>query len=388
MCANRSVATACASASHSSTRTTATTANSPSSPLPPPSGCVRCAAKRATSRAASVPPVERWIPSRLGSQLARELRYDGPVSDEWDGDTTATGLSDSSPGLRPARDSRNRAVPDSRNRAGMTVLTGTAAGQMFKLQTGTSLIGRAQNAEIRLIDDGVSRQHASIRYEGKAMWLSDLDSRNGTFVNGTRLTEAVQLKDGDKIQVGRTTVLRFAYHDALDDSFHESLLSSALRDGLTKLFNKRYLMDRLDSELKFAHRHQTSVSLLMIDIDHFKEVNDKHGHLAGDAVLVAVANVLVRASRNEDVVARFGGEEMVIILRAIEVVAATAVAERLRKLIDAERIPFAGRELHATISIGVAGYPSTPAKTPEALVEAADQALYRAKHEGRNRVSR
>ena len=302
------------------------------------------------------------------------------MSDEWDEDTTATGLSDSSPGLRP--------VPSSRNRACLTVLTGTAAGHMFKLQTGTSLIGRAQNAEIRLIDDGVSRQHASLRYDGKSMWVTDLDSRNGTFVNGTRLTEAVQLKDGDKIQVGRTTVLRFAYHDALDDSFHESLLSSALRDGLTKLFNKRYLMDRLDSELKFAHRHQTSVSLLMIDIDHFKQVNDKHGHLAGDAVLASFAAALHKAVRNEDVVARFGGEEIAIILRAIGMEPAVHLGERLRRLLENTPVPFNDTQLHATVSIGVASFPTLPIETPEALVEAADQALYRAKHGGRNRVAR
>jgi len=302
------------------------------------------------------------------------------VSDEWDEDTTATGLSDSSPGLRP--------VPNSRNRACLTVLTGTAAGQMFKLQTGTSLIGRAHNAEIRLTDDGVSRQHASLRYDGKSMWVSDLDSRNGTFVNGTRLTELVQLKDGDKIQVGRTTVLRFAYHDALDDSFHESLLSSALRDGLTKLFNKRYLMDRLDSELKFAHRHQTSVSLLMIDIDHFKQVNDRHGHLAGDAVLEAFAAALHKAVRNEDVVARFGGEEIAIILRAIGMEPAVHLGERLRRLLENTPVPFNDTQLHATVSIGVASFPTLPIETPEALVEAADKALYRAKHAGRNRVAR
>jgi diguanylate cyclase (GGDEF)-like protein len=268
------------------------------------------------------------------------------------------------------------------------VLTGTAAGNMFKLQTGTSLIGRAQNAEIRLIDDGVSRQHASLRYDGKSMWVSDLDSRNGTFVNGTRLTEAVQLKDGDKIQVGRTTVLRFAYHDALDDSFHESLLSSALRDGLTKLFNKRYLMDRLDSELKFAHRHQTSVSLLMIDIDHFKQVNDKHGHLAGDAVLASFAAALHKAVRNEDVVARFGGEEIAIILRAIGMEPAVQLGERLRRLLENTPVPFNDTQLRATVSIGVASFPTLPVETPEALVEAADKALYRAKHAGRNRVAR
>ena len=300
------------------------------------------------------------------------------MADEWDEDTTATGNSD--PGLRPETTSRNRAT--------LTVLTGNAAGHMFKLHTGSSLVGRAQNAEIRLVDDGVSRQHASVRFDGKKLSVNDLDSRNGTFVNGNKITGPTTLDDGDKIQVGRTTVLRFAYHDALDETFHENLLSSALRDGLTKLFNKRYLMDRLDSELKFARRHDTAVGLLMIDLDHFKTVNDQHGHLAGDAVLAAFAHALLKAVRNEDVVARFGGEEMVIVLWAIVIDAAVALAERLRKLLEQTAVAFNDGELHATVSIGVAGYPATQADSVAALIEAADKALYRAKKAGRNRVSR
>ena len=199
---------------------------------------------------------------------------------------------------------------------------------------------------------------------------------------------AVELKDGDKVQVGRGTVLRFGFQDALDESFHENLLSSALRDGLTKLFNKRYLMDRLDSELKFALRHETSLSLLLLDIDHFKKVNDTHGHLAGDAVLANLAQVLGRAVRNEDVVARFGGEEFAIILRAIGIEPAIHMAERLRRLVEQTSASTGGAALKATVSIGVAGLPSTGVKTPEQLVEAADQALYAAKDDGRNCVRR
>jgi diguanylate cyclase (GGDEF)-like protein len=147
-------------------------------------------------------------------------------------------------------------------------------------------------------------------------------------------------------------------------------------------------MERLDSELKFARRHETQVSLLMLDIDHFKTVNDDHGHLAGDAVLVHLAQLLMRAVRNEDVVARFGGEELAVILRAIPIEQAMQLAERLRKLVDGSPVEYADKTLHATVSIGVAGYPTTNAETVDALVDAADQALYRAKHGGRNRVAR
>ena len=300
------------------------------------------------------------------------------MAESWDEDTTATNI----PEMTEAPKVEHH------RRACITALSGTSTGQVFKLARAANVIGRAPDAQIRILDDGVSRQHAIIRAEGDTVAIEDLTSRNGTFLNGQRVTAAVPLKEGDKIQIGRTTVLRFAYHDELDESFHENLLSSALRDPLTKLFNKRYLMDRLDSELKFAKRHETAVSVLMLDIDHFKKVNDNHGHLAGDAVLAHLANVLTRAVRNEDVVARFGGEELVIILRAISIDLAIALGERLRKLVEHTAIEHQSRTLKVTMSVGAAGYPSTRADTVEQLIDAADQALYRAKHAGRNRVAR
>src|SRR6185436_6279910 len=133
--------------------------------------------------------------------------------------------------------------------------------------------------------DGLSRAHARIRAETDRAWVEDMGSRNGTYLNGVKIAQATELHDGDKISLGRGTVIRYGFQDDLDESFHENLLSSALRDGLTKLFNKRYFLERLDSELKFAQRHTTALSLLMLDLDHFKKINDTMGHLAGDIVL-------------------------------------------------------------------------------------------------------
>jgi two-component system cell cycle response regulator len=298
------------------------------------------------------------------------------VASEWDEDTNATSQNELAP-----------SAAASPRKATLTVLTGNSAGHMFKCSHDL-MIGRAPTASVRVDDDGVSRSHVRIKFVDGAAWCEDLKSRNGTFVNGARLSGQVKLSDGDKIQVGRSTVLRFAFQDALDESFHENLLSSALRDGLTKLFNKRYFMERLDSELKFAQRHETAVSLLLLDIDHFKKVNDTRGHLAGDAVLMQLATVLAKAVRNEDVVARFGGEELAIILRAIAIDGAAQMGERVRRLVEGTTTWFSGSEIKATVSIGIASYPSTPVKTTEELVEAADRALYRAKNGGRNRVSR
>jgi len=300
------------------------------------------------------------------------------VAESWDDDTTATGVE--VPELASEEAHRKRPC--------VTVLTGVASGQLYKLPPGEVVLGRAPDATIRIGDDGVSRHHARFRVETGEIWIEDLRSRNGTFLNGKRVEQLTALRDGDKIQVGRTTVLRFAYHDELDESFHETLLSSALRDPLTRLFNKRYFLDRLDRELKFARRHGTALSLLLVDLDHFKRVNDTHGHLAGDAVLANLASVLVRAVRNEDVVARFGGEEMAIILRAVALEPALLLADRLRRLVEQTVTHHDGHELRATASIGAAEYPSCRAETVEELIDAADRALYRAKGTGRNRVSR
>ncbi len=296
--------------------------------------------------------------------------------DEWDEETTGTDL-----GVPVLDDKTHR-------RPCLTVLTGTSTGQIHKLIQGTHVIGRKQDCQLRITDDGISRRHAQIRCDGDRVWIEDLGSRNGTFLNTRPVDGTTLLEDGDKIQIGRATVLRYALHDALDESFHDNLVSSALRDPLTRLFNKRYLVDRLDSELKFAQRHETAVSILMLDLDHFKRINDSLGHLAGDAVLSRLAGVLIKAVRNEDVVARFGGEEIVVILRSISLDLAMMLGERLRKLVENTTIEHQGRTIESTVSVGVACFPSTRAETVDDLIEAADQALYRAKHAGRNTVSK
>ena len=233
----------------------------------------------------------------------------------------------------------------------------------------------------------MSRHHARIRPGEGGIWIEDLGSRNGTFVNGIKVTGPVRLEDGDKIHVGRSSIVKFTYHDALDDSFQERVVVSALRDPLTRLYNKRYFDERLDAELRFAHRHGSQLALLMIDVDHFKRVNDQRGHLVGDTVLASVAQALARAIRNEDVVARVGGEEFVVILRATALDQALLLGERLRRKVEELRIEHdgGGEPLQVTVSIGAAAL--TPGVgTADELVGAADRALYAAKQAGRNRV--
>jgi two-component system cell cycle response regulator len=300
-----------------------------------------------------------------------------PVA-EWDDETSVTMQADLA---LPTRSER-------RDRAYLIVLAGNSVGQMFKIPGGEAVIGRGRTAEVRLFDEGVSREHARIRTDGIRLYVEDLGSRNGTFCNGKKVDAPVPLGDGDKIQVGRTTILKFTYHDALDESFHEQMYESALRDALTKAYNKRYFADRLDGEFRFARRHDTSMALLMLDIDHFKKINDTYGHPAGDAVLVAVADALTRSVRNEDVVARYGGEEFAIILRSINVEGGRILGERLRRMIELMQVDVGGAHpLKVTVSVGIAAFPESNVQNGVELVEAADTALYRAKNGGRNRIS-
>src|SRR5450432_898021 len=173
---------------------------------------------------------------------------------------------------------------------------------MYKVEADKTVIGRGQKAQIRLLDDGISREHAQVVIEGTHIFLQDLGSTNGTFCNGIKV-DRKELVDGDKILVGSTTILKFTYHDNLDEVFQRQMYESALRDGLTKAFNKKYFTDRLESEFMFSVRHSSALTLVMFDIDHFKKINDTYGHQAGDAVLTEMSTLLMMSLRTEDVFA-------------------------------------------------------------------------------------
>ncbi len=273
-----------------------------------------------------------------------------------------------------------------RDRAYLIVLAGDGVGQMYRVEASETLIGRTATANIRVNDDGVSRRHARLVQRGSDVFIEDLKSANGTMVNEEPVEEARALHDGDKIRIGSTTILKFTYHDHLEESFQQQMYEAALRDSLTKAFNKKYFMDRLESELAYARRHKSHLSLIMFDVDHFKKVNDTYGHLAGDYVLARLAKLTSSAARAEDVFARYGGEEFGIICRAVELGKAGIFAERLRMLVESSSFEFGGQRLSITISLGAAATPEVPANTPAELIAAADEALYEAKRGGRNRV--
>jgi len=273
-----------------------------------------------------------------------------------------------------------------RDRAYLVVLAGASVGEMYKVEGDKVIIGRGQKAHIRLFDDGISREHAQILIEGNQIILQDLGSTNGTFCNGLKVDRR-ELVDGDKILVGSTTILKFTYHDNLDEMFQRQMYESALRDGLTKAFNKKYFTDRLESEFTFATRHSSPLALVLFDIDHFKQVNDTHGHQAGDHVLFEISALLSGALRAEDVFARYGGEEFAVICRGSDENQALVVGERLRKAVENNRFVYDDTVIPVTISVGIAVLPNPAVKDATDIVGFADQALYKSKNAGRNRVT-
>jgi two-component system, cell cycle response regulator len=273
-----------------------------------------------------------------------------------------------------------------RDRAYLVVLAGASVGEMYKVEGERTVIGRGQKAQIRLYDDGISREHAQLLVEGNRIFLQDLGSTNGTYCNGLKVDKK-ELCDGDKILVGSTTILKFTYHDNLDEIFQKQMYESALRDGLTKAFNKKYFTDRLESEFTFATRHLTPLALVLFDLDHFKKVNDTYGHQAGDYVLSEISTLLSGTLRAEDVFARYGGEEFAVICRGSDMNQAQVVGERLRKAVEAHKFVYSGTHIPVTISVGVSVLPNPAVKDANDIILFADQALYKSKNAGRNRVT-
>jgi diguanylate cyclase (GGDEF)-like protein len=269
--------------------------------------------------------------------------------------------------------------------ATLVVLSGSNVGEMYRLEKDQMVIGRGDKVDLRLVDEGISREHARlIRDEGRVV-LEDLGSTNGTYCNGAKV-ERRELVDGDKIMVGSTTILKFTYQDYLDEVFQRQMYESALRDGLTKVFNRRYFTDHLEKEFAYALRHETPLALVFIDIDHFKSINDNHGHSAGDFVLSELSAMLTTMLRTEDVLARFGGEEFTILCRGTDLSGVKVVAERLRSAMERRAFEFGGTRIPVTVSVGVTAIPDSTIKDAAAFLADADKAMYEAKRSGRNRV--
>ncbi|MGF1581082.1 MAG: diguanylate cyclase [Gemmataceae bacterium] len=265
--------------------------------------------------------------------------------------------------------------------------TGPGLGTRTSLPKKVFTIGRSIECDLCVEDTAVSRQHLRINLTPQGFVVTDLNSTNGTFVNTEPVTTHA-LQDGDYLQVGNR-IFRFLSGGNMENEYYEEIYRLTIMDGLTNTYNKRYLLETLDRELLRSVHYRRSISLLMLDIDRFKVINDDLGHLAGDTILRELARRLSSNLRSTEICARYGGEEFAILLPEVTPEVAAHVAERLRKAIECEPFYYEERDIQVTVSVGIATTQGNDASlTPLEFIRMADEKLYQAKKAGRNRVTR
>ena len=255
-------------------------------------------------------------------------------------------------------------------------------GRRFELPGDELIVGRGADADIQIDRDSVSRRHARL-YKRDGNWVvCDLQSTNGSYVNDMPIQEH-SMRDGELLKIGNA-IFKFLSGANIEAAYYEEIYRMTIIDGLTQAYNKRYFLENLEREIARCSRHERYLSLVMFDIDHFKAINDNHGHLTGDFVLKELARRVRTRVRKEEVFARYGGEEFIATLPEATRENALEFADQLRRLVQRETFDFEGDKLAVTISAGVA----TIKKEIDALafVKLADENLYRAKRAGRNKV--
>lgn len=279
-------------------------------------------------------------------------------------------------------------------RPALVFLSGELIAVPIPLEREEVILGRALEADVRINDYKASRRHAKITQVKNAdtrtldYLLTDFGSRNGTYLNGERVKQAI-LQNGDKITVGEH-ILRFDLLDEIDREYQKQIHRLISHDDLTGLLSSRSFFSELRREAARARAEDMPFCVLMMDIDHFKQVNDTYGHLTGSKTIEEIGAVIMKNLRSGDAAARFGGEEFAAFLLDAEMGQALVAAERIRSAVEAGSFTVIRQGKPAskhkvTMSIGISTFPDDSAD-PIELVEMADSALYRAKREGRNRV--
>jgi two-component system cell cycle response regulator len=279
-------------------------------------------------------------------------------------------------------------VKDSSLHPYLVIFIGQDSGKRHKLRPGSMTIGRSSEADISIEDDWASRIHCVIHCLDDVFEIEDRDSTNGTYVN-THKIKRIQVPPGVPIQVGHS-LLKIEFKDKAELELEQNLHRSASIDGLTGIFNRQHFMKRAAEEVAFARRHRCLLGVIMIDIDHFKHINDTYGHQMGDFVLNQFASIINASKRPEDVFARYGGEEFIILPRGeLSREGMRLHCERLRQITEATEFAFGETRVRITISLGfhLAMVSAGDRKASfDDWIAKADEALYRAKDLGRNRT--
>jgi diguanylate cyclase (GGDEF)-like protein len=266
----------------------------------------------------------------------------------------------------------------------IVVIYGPELGKRVQLGAAPFEIGRSSKNDLFIDQESISRHHARITFDGANFWVADLESTNGTFVNDDVVHEQ-RLRDGDQVRVGRS-ILKFMTGENIEVHYHEEIYRLMTVDGLTQVYNRRYFNEALEREFNRSKRYDRALSLVAFDIDHFKRVNDTHGHLAGDNLLRQIVAAVKPRLRREDIFARTGGEEFGVLLPEVPLDGARATAEKVRRIVETTPLKVDHDAVPVTISLGCAmlGPADT---TPDELYRRADERLYEAKQGGRNRVA-
>ena len=260
----------------------------------------------------------------------------------------------------------------------------TLLGKRFVLDNNPTRVGRGADNHVVLDGDSVSRRHARFEQRGTNWMVVDDGSTNGTYCNDEQIARETVLKNGDRVKVG-PTIFKFLSGADVEAQYHEEIYRMTIIDGLTQIHNKRYLYEALDQEILRGRRHKRPLAVVLFDIDHFKRINDMHGHLAGDFVLKEVARIVQSRIRRDEVFARYGGEEFAIILPETPLEGAGTLSETLREKVAEHSFVFQADSIRVTISLGIAMLQENDRQAND-IIKRADERLYAAKNSGRNRV--
>ena len=269
----------------------------------------------------------------------------------------------------------------------VTTISGPRTGLSFQIEPHSQItLGRSPDADIQVVDTGISRNHINIHFDGVSVIVKDLESANGTYINGAKLNGKVEIKNGDQISIGVSTVLKFSLNNQLDTEYKDYIEEQLSKDILTKAYNRKAFAHFLNSAFIAAKRDFSSICLFMIDVDNFKTINDTYGHQVGDRILQHISDKLIQTVRSADIVCRYGGDEFAIVCPNISSLQGLQLAEQVRTNVEAMQFTAGEKKLKTTLSIGVSNFPDNNIQCVSQLIAYADKAMYKAKRKGRNQI--